>query len=333
MTQKNTTAPDESAAWYNERRTDALRQVEQSLSDLETRYSTIEQSYQAAELAEQQSHKGYDDMSPGASRALVQALQDKQRYEKEADEVKNAYSTLQAEKQRLEQRSDPQFSELLNGSSEKSQLFLRTFRHKLENNPNALKQLLYADARAKAVGLKPDSNVYFRSLEAAVGLEADDRSTDDFFKSEKPASDRARGKHESQERKELSPEQVRFCKDSGIPEESYAAYAQSPFSQAASAVDEPTSFDTRAHKSMEVQLDDEAPAKRVDVSKYKAPNPKTSVNISATEKEICVNMASVTGRPVNEVLREFAANKIALRDGKAGHYQLYADKLASEGHR
>jgi hypothetical protein len=324
MTQENTTAPDESAAWYNERRTDALRQVEQSLSDLESRHSALEQSHQDAEQREEQGHTDYD------TRALVQAIRDKGRFEQEAAQISNAYSTLQAERQRLEQHHDPRFDELLNSSSEPSKMFLRAHRHKLENNPNALKQLLYADARAKAVGLKPDSNVYFRSLEAAIGLEANDRRTDDFFESEPKANETKPAK---QERKELSPEQVRFCKDSGIPEESYAAYAQNPFSQASATVEVgPDELDFGQNsKDMEVSLDESPKKPAVDVSRYKPSS--QSVTLNPTEKDLCVNMASVTGRPVNEVLREFAANKIALRDGKAPGYQLYNEKLRSEGHR
>ena len=111
MSNENTIAPDESAAWYQERRADAIRQVEQSLSDLETRHSTIEQSHQDAEQREEQGHTDYD------TRALVQAIRDKGRFEQEAAQISSAYSTLQTEKQRLEQHHDPRFDELLNSSS------------------------------------------------------------------------------------------------------------------------------------------------------------------------------------------------------------------------
>ena len=117
----------------------------------------------------------------------------------------------------------------------------------------------------------------------------------------------------------------------GVREEDYLKACAQPFSQASQtvSVDQDELNFCQSNKGMQVNLD-ETP-KQAPV-KYKAPNPKTSVTLSPTELSLVEHMATATGKPLSEMRKEFAANKIALRDGKAPGYQLYAEKLRSEGH-
>lgn len=94
---------------------------------------------------------------------------------------------------------------------------------------------------------------------------------------------------------------------------------------------DPNSFvDTGKEPELEVRF--EAP--KTETKRYKMdPNSKTAVKLSPAEVELIQHMSVSTGRPLAEVKREFAEQKLRLHSGKAGNYQLYDAKLASEGHR
>ena len=324
-------AKDDAAEWYNDLRANSIRQVDASMVDLETRYNSLAQQYTDTEKRQEE---WIDD-----NRTVLETERELVRLKAEAQEVSNAYATLQNERQRLEQHQDPRFEELLNNSSAPSQMFLRVHRHKL-SDPAKLRQLLHADARCRAVGLKPDSRQYFSALEAAVGLSADDRSLDDFkgefdestntYRQERATSrDKAKDKPEIQA---TEAQKVMARNLPGVDEQDYLKACAQPFSQASQTVSlEPDELNFGDNsKGLEVSLD-EAPKKpAVDVSRYK-PGP-SSVTLNPTEKDLCVNMATTTGRPVNEVLKEFAKQKLALHSGKSSH-MLYEDRLKAMGQR
>jgi hypothetical protein len=322
--------------WHNERqarleadkaRLDAeSRLIETGHNALSDRWNQIERDSEAA-------HASLD------TKAIVELERERADIFSKAQELANGYGALQAQKEQLERSTKLDYETLVNGSSEKSKLFLQVFKKQLEHDPAAMRRLVWADQQVRTSGIPVDSNDYFAAIEQRMGFKPEERkftfeSGHDATEDE-PVQRKRETKPKSNE-VQLTPEQKSFVKDmnGSITEAEYAAAMKNPFSQAATATEdsEPVSYDSRAHKSMEIDLDEGAPPKQAPV-KYKAPNPKTSVTLNPAERELCENMAVTTGRPVNEVLKEFAANKIALRDGKSGHYQLYADKLASEGHR
>lgn len=197
---------------------------------LENTWSTLDETENAA-------HDSLD------TREIVRIQNDRSRLLQEAQQLQNGYAALQAERQRLEQHSDPSYADILNNNSPKSQLFLRVHRSKLKGDANALKRLMHADARCKAVGLKPDSSRYFEALD----FSPDDRSLNDFselsdeMREARDATTRTRQKQEPQ----LTSEQRAMARNlPGVTEEEYLAAVANPFSAAASSVEvEPATFD------------------------------------------------------------------------------------------
>jgi hypothetical protein len=321
------TAPDEATQWHNERRADALRQVESRLNELSTGYDTLNQNWSALDEKENSAHESLD------TRTLQAIWNERQRIQNDAQQIQQGWSAVQSEKSRLEQNADPRFEELLNGSSTKAQLFLRSHKHQL-NDPAALRKLMFSDARARASGLTPDSNSYFKALEVAMGFE-NDRSLDDFkHEFDESANETKRSEPKEKEAKfRPSPEQLEMSRSlNGISQDEYLKACAKPFSDAANTVEvEPTNFESNSHKSLEVQLNEPAKKPAVDARKYRKLDPKTSVNLSPAELELISNMAVQTGQSVAELRKEFAINKLNLSQGKAGHYQLHHEKLRSEG--
>jgi hypothetical protein len=195
-----------------------------------------------------------------------------------------------------------------------------------------LKRLMHADARCKAVGLKPDSRNYFSALETAMGFSADDRNLDDL----KGEFDESTNTYR-QERKQDKPkveateaQKIMARNLPGVSEQDYLAAVAQPFSQAAQTVSlEPDELNFGQSKSMEVSLDETPKPAPV---KYKAPDPKTSVNLSPAELALIENMAVQTNTPLSEARKAFAQQKLALHSGKTSH-MLYEDRLKAMGHK
>ena len=317
----NKESPDEAAEWYNNQRQSSLRQVDSQLNELASGYSSIENTWRELDEKEELAHDGLD------TRSIVAIQTERQRLASEAAQIQEGWNALQAKKRDLETKGEPDFSSVLNSSSEKARLFMRAHRHNLENNPDAMRRLLYADARAKAVGLKPDSSSYFKALEASMGFDSSDRSLDDFTElSEDASAPNTYKVTETKSKSKATPAQRAMARSlPGISEAEYLAAVENPFSQAAQPYDD-SEF---GQKSMEVNLD-ETP-KQAPV-KYKSPDPKTSVNLSPTELSLIENMAAQTRRPVAEVRREFAENKLALHAGQT-RFQLTEAKLSGQKRR
>jgi hypothetical protein len=116
----------------------------------------------------------------------------------------------------------------------------------------------------------------------------------------------------------------------GISEDEYLKACAQPFSQASQTVSlEPDELNFGDNsKGLEVNLGDETPKQAP--AKYKQPNPKTSVNLSPVELSLIEHMAVTTGKPLAEMRKEFAAQKLALHSGKTSN-MLYQDRLKAMG--
>lgn len=318
-------APDDASEWYSSLRDNNIRQVEASLNEIASAHGNLENQWNELGTAEETAH---DELN---TREIVRIQAEKQRLMQEAQQLQQGYSALQNERQRLETHSAPTLDELIANSSAPSQMFLRTHRHKLENDPAALKQLMYADARAKAVGLKPDSRQYFSALETAVGLDASDRSLDDFSElSDEMRSSKNSTRRDGKDKVQATEAQRAMARNlPGVSEAEYLAQIAQPFSQAATVTVEPDELNFgQNNKGLEVNLGDEKP--KAAPAKYRQPNPATSVNLSKTELELIDHMATQAGKSIQEMRVEFARNKQLLHSGRSGH-QLYQDRLRSMG--
>lgn len=312
-----TVAPqDDAAEWYNSQRDSAIRQVDEALNDLSTRHSQLENQWNELEKN--------DNLDYGTPREARDIILQQARIENEAAQIKGHWSTLQAERQRLETHTDPAYEELVANSSPKSQLFLRVHRSRLEGDPARLRQLMYADARCKAVGLRPDSSQYFSALEAAVGLDASDRNLDDFselsdesdeMRTAKNATKRDEAKRSDVQ---LTPEQAGIAKDLGITSDEYAASMKNPFSQASVAIGD----ESNASAPIEVKFEQEkrGPSRAVDPAKYK-PGAQ-SMTLSPAMVKFCEESGIDP--------KEYVRNKLAVDSGKTSH-QWYEQRLKSQG--
>ena len=215
---------------------------------------------------------------------------------------------------------------LLNSSSEASQMFLRAHADKL-GDPVSLRRLTYADLRVKAAGIKPDSKQYFAAISEIMNFSPEDRKTD-FLDS--PSKTRER---KSKEAPRVSLEQLQMAEDCGISKKDVleamnksTEYRPYDTSAADNYLDPNDSVSTSNEPAeMVVRLDEPKPEpRRIKFD----PNSSTATHLSPVELELISNMAVTTGRPEKEVLREFAENKIRLREGKSGHYQTYDAKRA-----
>jgi hypothetical protein len=332
--EKNNT-PDDATEWYSSLRDRNIRQVDASLNEIASASSNLEHQWNELGTAEETAH---DELN---TREIVRIQAEKQRLMQEAQQLQQGYSALQNERQRLETHADPAFDELIANSSAPSQMFLRTFRHKLEGDANALKRLMHADARCKAVGIKPDSRNYFSALETAMGFSADDRNLDDL-KGEFDESTNTYRQERKQPKVQATEAQKIMARNlPGISEDEYLKACSQPFSQASQTVQlEPDALDFgqnnanaallgEGSKGMEVNFD-EAPKKAP--ARYKAPDPKTSVNLSPAELALIENMAVQTNTPLAEARKAFAQQKLALHSGKTSH-MLYEDRLKAMGQR
>ncbi len=324
-TNANANAPDDAAQWYAERNADNLRQVESQLNELATFHSQLETTWNTLDEKENAAHDQLD------TRTIVAVQTERQRLLNEASKVQNGWNQLQKQKQYLEQHAEPNFSDVLSSSGPQAQLFLRTFKHKLEGDPDALRRLMLADARATAVGLKPGSTHWAKSLEASMGFDPADRSLSDFDDSAEMQQAKNATKRDDKPKVQATEAQKIMARNiPGISEDEYLAQIASPLSQAAQTVSlEPDELNFgNNNKGMDVSFDETPKKAAVDVTKYK-PGPN-AVTLSPAEVELCEHMAVSTNRPKKDVLKEFAVNKSALHSGKSGH-QLYADKMRSEG--
>ncbi len=321
---KNEPQPkDEAADWYNSRRADTLRQVDGQLNELASGYSALENAWSQLDYRENEGHDSLD------TRILQSVWNERQQLQQQAAQISNAYATLQNERQRLEQHSDPSFDDLLNGSSQKAQLFLTAHRRELQDNPAALKRLLRADALYKASLGKPDTNQYFEILKTAADL--GEPNADDFSESsdEMRASSNATRRESSAKVKATEAQRVMARNLPGISEDEYLKACSQPFSNAAQTVSlEPDDLNLGNNsKGMSVSFD-EAP-KQAPV-KYRPPSPKSSVNLSPAELSLIEHMATQTGQSLQEAKTEFARQKLALHSGKTSH-MLYEDRLKAMG--
>ena len=316
--------PDEASEWYSSRRADTLRNVEGQLNQLAEGYSALDNAWNSLNERENIAH---DELN---TREIVAIQAERQRLQNEAAQVQRGWDALQIEKHKIVQSNDPQFSELLESSSQPAQMFLRTHRQNLEGDANALKRLLHADARCKAVGIKPDSRNYFSALETAVGLDASDRNLDDFDEMRASSNaTRREGKDNAARKGEGATEAQKVMARNlpGISEDEYLKACAQPFSQAAQVTVDPDELAFGQGKGMQVSLD-ETP-KQAPV-KYKAPDPKSSVTLSPAELALIENIAVQTNTPLAQARKDFAAQKLALHSGKSSH-MLYQDRLKAMG--
>ena len=315
--------PDPAEIWHRERegRIESDRQrLSAQTALLEQAYGGLENQWNELDRVEEDSHESLN------TREIVRGQSEKARLLSEAEQIRNGYTALKQEKEALERTSKLEYNALLENSSPPSQMMLRAYRNKLENDPAAMRKLLFEHNRAVAAQITPDTSDYFRHLESAMGWKDDERQTN-FRRSENGAS---KTKDTKAKEYSLTPEQREFARNlNGITEEEYAKACSQPFSNAANAddfyVDPGLDVDSGREPELTVRFEESA---KPEPKRYRAPDPKTSVTLSPAERELISNMAATTGRPQAEVQREFAEQKLRLHSGKSG-YQLYGDKLSS----
>ena len=308
--------PDDAAEWYSSRRSDTLRQVESGLNQLAEGYSALDNAWNSLNERENIAH---DELN---TRDIVAIQAERQRLQSEAAQIQNGWHNLQIEKHKLEQSNEPKFLEILNSSSHPAQMFLRAHRDRLENDPTALRQLLFADARARASGLTVDGKHYFAALEAAVGLDASDRSLDDFSElSDEMRQSRNATRREATGKVKATEAQRVMAKNlPGVSEDEYLKACASPFSQAASVTIEPDELSLgQSSKGMQVSLD-ETPKKTIDHSKYKPS--QRSMTLSAAQVALCKDMG------VDPI--DYVKNSLKVKNGETTH-QWYEQRLKSQG--
>lgn len=310
MQEQNENTKDTTAeTWYNERaaRVDAEKQQLEAQSTLvETTYNNLSARYDQLSAEEERAHDALD------TRQIVALQEEKTRILNEGNQLREGYTALQQQREQIERGAKLDYATLHEGASEKSKLFLQVFKHRLENDPAALRRLLHADNIARAKGVPVDTNDYFAELESQLGFSKDDRR----FEFENSPSKTRQVKEKAPQ---FTPEQIEMSRSiNGVSPEEYLKAAAKPFSQAADAdshiyVDPSLDVDT-GKDAMEVRFDEPA---KPQPKKYRAPDPKSSVTLSPTEVAIIDNMATSTGRPLAEVRREFAENKLKLHREQA----------------
>ncbi len=322
------TQPDEATQWYRENQSATLAQVEGRLNELSSGYDALQNTWNELGAKEEEAHQALD------TRELIRIERERARIETEAAQIHNGYSALQNEKARLAQNPDPKFDDILNSSSQPSQMFLRVHRAQLEKDPARLRQLIFSHARAVASGLKPDSANYFKAIEAACGFDPADRDLSDFDDSAEMQQARNATKRDDKPKapESTATEAQRVMSQNlpGVSPDEYLTACAQPFSQAAQTVslepDEHLDFGNNS-KPMEVSFD-EAP--KQPPARYKAPNPKTSVTLSPAELALIENMAVQTNTPLAEARKSFAQQKLLLHSGKSSQ-MLYQDRLKAMG--
>ena len=278
---------------------------------------------------EREQEDAHDNMGitpEASSRTLINIERERQRLLGEADQLRNGYEALQAEKSQIERAVKLDYQTLVDNSSEKSKLFLQVFRSRLEHDPAALRRLLHADSVARASSIPVDSNDYFAAIEQHMGFKPEERRFE--FESERNAT---KEKPAKQEHKIEATEAQKIMARNlpGVSEQDYLAQIANPFSQAATVTLEPDQLDFGQNsKGLEVNLGEETPPK--PAVKYRVPNPKTSVNLSPAELSLIENMAVQTNTPLAEARKAFAQQKLALHSGKTSH-MLYQDRLKAMG--
>jgi hypothetical protein len=311
---ENNNAPDASEAWFNERqaRLDAERQrIEAQSNLLETTYGNLESRW--AELDRQES----DAHDMVETRELVRVWDEKQRLRAEAGQLQSGYQALQQEKSQIERLSNLDYTSLLENSSERSQMFLRAWKSRLEGDPASVRRLLHADSQVKAAGVRPDSPEYFEEIESRMGFPGEER-----------AREFENGRSTTKRQQKLSAEHLEMSKQiEGLDPKEYIEAAQrtytfNPKDDSHVYLDPNDSVSTSNEPEPEVRF--EQPA----VKQVKLPSrgfSKNTVDISPDEQDLVKNMALSTGRPEREVLMDFARNKLALHRGESS-YQLHEAK-------
>jgi hypothetical protein len=318
-TDKENTTPDASESWYSERqaRIESERaRIDAQTNLLETTYGNLRSRWAALDQQENAAHDELD------TRQIVAIQNERQKLQADAGQLQNGWQALQQEKQQIERISNLDYNTLLEGSREKSQMFLRAWRSKFENDPASLRKLLYADSQIKASGITPDSRGYFESLEQRLEL---------------PAAERAREFESRTKRKEakLTADELETAHSIGVDPEEYMKAAQKTYSFDAKSDDSHTYLDpgsmvdTGKSEDNGPEIHFEKPKTREVKLPYPGYRPwKNSVTLSQDEVDLCKHMAVSTNLREKEVIREFAENKIALHRGES-HYRLADEKKRS----
>ena len=284
--------------WYNERaaRVEAEKQKIEAQSTLvETTYNNLSARYDQLSTEEERAHDALD------TRQIVALQEEKTRILNEGNQLREGYTALQQQREQIERASRLDYNTLLETSSQPSQMMLRAYRARLENDPSSMRKLLFEHNRAVAAGITPDTSEYFRHLEQNMGWQADERRTDDFFSTSKP-------REEKQQKQEFTPsreqlEMSRVLAQHGVPQRDYLAACANPFSQAANADSEVYVDPGESSNESAMSFKVEEPAQP---KKYRAPDPKSSVTLSKEEVDLC----AASGIDV----KEFARNKILLHN-------------------
>jgi hypothetical protein len=235
--------------------------------------------------------------------------------------LENGYQALKSERHQIEQLSKLDFNSIHDNSSEKSRLFLKVFKHKLENDPAAMKRLIYADSQVRASGVPVDTNEYFASLEEHMGFKPDERR---FEFEDRPSTTKRRQAKEPK----LSPDQLETARSIGVDTDEYLAAAERTYSfdpkdDSHVYLDPNDSVDTGKNDEPEVRFEGPKQKEVKFPQGYKAS--KDTVVLNPDEVDLCRNMAASTHRPEREVINEFARQKLALHRGETG-YRLHEAK-------
>jgi len=328
MNTDNTISPDASESWYSER--EARIQAERSRVDaqenlISNAYSGLENQWAELDRLENDAHDAYDRLD---TREIVRIQGERQRLLGEANQLRTGYEALQSEKAQLDRAGKLDYQTLVDNSSEKSKLFLQVFRSKIEHDPAALRRLLHADSVVRSSNIPVDSNDYFAAIERHMGFKPEERRFEFENERQDEAPNQAKRERTADKVEATEAQKIMARNLPGVSEDEYLAAVAQPFSQAATVTVEPDQLDFGQNsKGIEVSFD-ETPKKAP--ARYKAPDPKTSVNLSPAEIALVENMAVQTSRPLAEVRTEFAKQKLALHAGKTSH-MLYQDRLKAMG--
>ena len=317
-----TPEPDAADVWYSERQArlnEASARIEAQKLAVSNAYSNLEAQWQEVHRQEEAAHDSLE------TRDIFSRLQrEKMRLEAEAQQLQGGWQSLLNEEQQISRFSSLDYNGLLESSSEPSQMMLRAYRSKLENDPSALRKLQFEHSRALAKNIKPDTAEYFEHLESAMGFTPQERQTD--FRSQ-PNKTRST----KQKDHKLSADEIELSRDFGISPEDYAKAAQHVYGfdpkadDSAQYIDPGEMVDTGKEPAMEVRFEEKPKPEK----SYKVDlNSKTDIRLSKEERELCENMAVQINKPLNQVLTDFAREKIALRDGTT-HYQTHDEKVRS----
>ena len=313
--------------WHAERmaRVESERaRIEAERTQVSSEYAGIEARWQELEKLEEKEKEDWGDIYSVGTKKIEN---EKQSLGERAKQLTNSWNNLSSQEQAVQLHAQlTDYDSLLQASSEPSQMMLRAYKEKLQDNPGAIRKLLFEHSRAMAKQIRPDSREYFAHLEEAMGFAPEDRKTDDFFQKE-PKQSRER---KSKEAPRVSLEQLQMAEDCGISkndvlEAMNKSTEYDPHDTSHVYLDPNDSVDVSNEPAMEVRFEEPAKPER----RYKSPeNSPTAIKLSREEKELCEHMAVTINRPLNEVITSFAKEKLALHSGKSGH-QLYKDKHAS----